>query len=86
MRIPQRRDNAFLGNPGDMAYGIEAVYTLSFLVMFISHVIIILAWSGFSIWWLKHHPGDLQSAFVPLATVLAIEVSFWCLPGLSRDE
>lgn len=83
MRIPRKKSefDIMAGNPGDLAYGIEAVYALSFPIIFIYHMLSILAWSGFWVWWLKTHPNDLQNASIPTMAYLAILASFWVLPA-----
>jgi hypothetical protein len=88
MRIPRKKVefDTSSGQPGTRVYGIEAVYSLSFFVVFVSHVAMILSMVAVSIWWQVHHPGDLQNAFTPLATILAIMASFWCLPGRGREN
>jgi len=79
-RIPKRK--AFMAEqPGDVAYGIEAAYALSALMMFSYHAIPLLGWGGFSFWWLRHHPEDLQNAFVPPVMLLALFAAFWSYPG-----
>ncbi|KAF2733226.1 hypothetical protein EJ04DRAFT_553481 [Polyplosphaeria fusca] len=82
-RIP-RRNAEFetkSGQPGEIAYGIEAVYLLSFPTVFVYHLLSLLALLGFWLWWLKQHPDDLQNASVPTMVFLAIVASFWVLPG-----
>jgi len=83
MRIPRKRAkfDTLSGNPGEGVYGIEAVYLLSAATVFVTHVTLMLGMVAFSGWWLKRYPGDLQGAFVPLVTTLAIIASFWTLPG-----
>jgi len=71
-------------NAGDIAYGIEAVYTASAVMMFWYHAVPVFGWGCFSFWWLRHHPDDLQNAFIPLVTFLAIVAAFWSYPGSGR--
>lgn len=87
-RIPSRTSAAFdpkAAQPGEVAYGLEAVHVLSFPMVFFYHSVSILAWFGFWIWWLEGHPNDLQNASVPMMVFLGIIASFWVLPGRKRD-
>ncbi|KAH3951285.1 hypothetical protein HBH98_084360 [Parastagonospora nodorum] len=82
-RIPRKKAeyDTKTGTPGDYAFGLEAVYVLSFPTVFAYHTLSILGWSGFWIWWLKQHPNDLQNASVPTMVFMGIIASFWVLPG-----
>jgi hypothetical protein len=86
-RIPRKSAefDTKVGQPGEVAYGIEAVYVLSFPIVFIYHTMSILAWSGFWIWWLRDRPNDLQNASIPTMVFLGIVASFWALPGHRND-
>jgi hypothetical protein len=86
-RIPKKKAmfDTQIGTPGEYAFGIEAVYVLSFPVVFLYHTLSILAWSGFWIWWLDKHPNDLQNASVPTMVFMGIVASFWVLPGRERS-
>lgn len=82
-RIPRKKAefDTKAGEPGDVAFGIEAVYVLSFPIVFVYHSLLLLALFGFWLWWLKHHPDDLQNASVPTMVFLGIVGSFWLLPA-----
>lgn len=92
MRIPRKKTefDTMAGDPGDpedsggsgnLAYGIEAVYTLSFPIIFIYHLLSVIAWSGFWAWWLARHPNDLQNASGPMLAYFVILASLWVIPA-----
>jgi hypothetical protein len=86
-RIPRKKSifDAKAEQPGEVAYGIEAVYTLSFPVVFIYSALLFLPWIGFWRWWLENNPNDLQNASVPTMVFFAIFATFWALPGRRTD-
>ncbi|KAH7118925.1 hypothetical protein B0J11DRAFT_591405 [Dendryphion nanum] len=85
-KIPKKRVrfDPQAGDPGDVAYGIEAVYALSFTVVLSYHTLSILAWSGFWVYWLENHPNDLQNASVPTMVFLGVVASFWGVLMMNR--
>jgi hypothetical protein len=85
MRIPKKKTK-FDAVTEEVAFGMEAVYTISFLMVFVYHSLSIVALSGFVAWWLHHHPGDLQNASIPPMAFLAIVASFWALPGRGNNS
>jgi hypothetical protein len=67
---------------GTVAWGLEADYALSFAYMAVYHVVPLLAAFAFWAYWLVKHPGDLQTAAVPLLTVLALFAVMWVPFGI----
>lgn len=82
-RIPRKKSafNISWSQPGEVAFGIEADYALSFAILFIYHVVFIFSALGFWVYWLRNHPDDLQNASVPTFTVLGLLGAFWGLLG-----
>jgi hypothetical protein len=69
----------------DVAWGIEADYSMSFLIIAIYHLILLLAGFGFWIYWLVYHPGDWQNASVPTLTTMGLMAVFWVPFGHSHS-
>ena len=63
----------------DVAWGIEADYALSFLLLSIYHLVPLLSSFGFWIHWLVRHPGDWKNASVPTLSTIALMAVF-CVP------
>jgi hypothetical protein len=61
----------------DVAWGIEADYALSFLLLTVYHLIPLLSGFGFWIYWLVYHPGDWHNASVLFLTTVALMAVFW---------
>jgi hypothetical protein len=66
------------------AWGIQAQYAISFIHVFIYHMLILAAPTGFWVWWQKRHPDDLQNASTPLATVIVLISLFWSTTGIFK--
>jgi len=82
-RIP-RKESAFSvyqSRSGDVAFGLEADYLLSFIVLFMYHHMDLFPAFSFWVYWLRNHPNDLQNAFVPDFTLLGIIGACWGLFG-----
>jgi hypothetical protein len=82
-RIP-RKESAFSvdqSRSGDVAFGLEADYSLSFAILFMYHVTVLFPAFSFWIYWLRNHPNDLQNASVPAFTLLGIIGACWGLFG-----
>ena len=62
---------------GEVAFGLEADYNVSFLYVLIYHMLLIVPAFGFWIFWLMTNPGNLQNASVPFFTVLSAIGLFW---------
>ena len=79
-RIPKKKTQFDLISGigcGEVAFGLEADYNVSFLYVLIYHMLLIIPAIGFWVFWLLNHPGDLQNASVPFFTVLSITGLFW---------
>jgi len=77
-KLPKLKDlSTPLRTTDDVAFGLEADYMLSLRILAAYHILTIV--SAFVFWgyWMARHPGDLQSASVPLMTVLALIMVFW---------
>lgn len=70
-----------LGRAGEVAFGLEADYSLSFAILSVYHVVLIFLAFGFWIYWLNKYPNDLQNASVPSFIVFALMTTFWGLFG-----
>jgi hypothetical protein len=66
-------------------FGIQANYMLSLARMIMYHVIPILSGFAFWVYWLKHHPSDLQNASVPVFTIGMLLGTSWALLGKHMD-
>ncbi|KAL4947835.1 hypothetical protein BDW69DRAFT_177632 [Aspergillus filifer] len=75
---------SMLGRPGEVAFGLEADYSLSFAILSAYHVLLIFLAFGFWIYWLKNHPNDLQNASVPVFTVCTLMTTFWGIFGINH--
>lgn len=78
-RIPKKKSDFDVTSDdlGDVAWGLEADYAISFAFLAIYHFVPLLAALAFWIYWLTVHPGDFQNAAVPFLTVLALFAAFW---------
>jgi hypothetical protein len=82
-RIPRRKQDIedLLKAGAGVAFGIEADYMLSLVILVAYHLTAILPAFAFWSFWLSAHPGDWQNASVPLLTVLALITVFWVMAG-----
>jgi hypothetical protein len=79
-RIPKRDREFFYNNTykgREPMWGLFAERRISFLRVLLWSSAILVGGLIFFIWWLSNHPGDLQNAIVPIATVSALMGWFW---------
>ena len=85
--LPRRRRKWEIGRDTetDEAWGLNAVFGLSFFTVLIYHLLIFTAPLGFWSFWIARHPGDWQNASVPLFAAAVLLNLFW-LPFGFRYE
>lgn len=82
-RIPKRKVEVETKiNRREDVWGLQARYAISFFRVLIYHCLILGGAVAFWAWWLVKHPGDLQSAAVPLTTCLTLLSLFWSSAGI----
>jgi hypothetical protein len=70
----------------DFAWGIEAAYTISFLLVSTYHLVPILSALCFWAYWLNGHPEDWQNACVPFLATVALMAVLWVPMGIHYSQ
>lgn len=68
----------------EFAWGLQAVYRISFVSVLIYHLLILAGPFAFWGWWQSRHPDDLQNAAVPLTTVPVLLSMFYSMSGVLK--
>jgi hypothetical protein len=82
-RIP-RKESAFSvdqSRSGDVAFGLEAEYSWSLIVLLMYLLMVWFLLFGFWVYWLRNHPNDLQNASVPTVLLLTFVNVYWQISG-----
>lgn len=72
------------GNNSESSWGIQAQHAISALRVVLYHLVILASIFGLWVCWMVTHPGDLQNAAVPLATVIMLLSLFWGSAGILK--
>lgn len=70
----------------EFVWGLQAQHVVSFLRVLFYHCLILSGPLGFWAWWLVKHPGDLQSAAVPVTSILGLLSLFWSTAGILKGS
>jgi hypothetical protein len=68
----------------ESAWGLQAHFSISAMLVFIYHLLMIAGAVAFWGWWELRHPGDLQNATVPLSIVAVFLSLFWSSTGVLK--
>ncbi len=83
--IPKRKTPLAVGTFGrEHAWGIQAQHSISVTHVVLYHFLIIAGILGFWGWWQARHPSDVQSAAVPVTTMLGLFSLFWSSAGFFK--
>jgi len=86
-RIPKRKSEVESKiNGREEVWGLQAQHAISFVRVLVYHCLILGGPIAFWAWWLVKHPGDLQSAAVPLSTCLTLLSLFWSSAGILKGS
>jgi hypothetical protein len=84
-RIPKRKAALELRvSTIEPAWGLQAQFSISAATIAIYHFVIFAGAFGFWGWWEARHPGDLQSATVPLSITAVLISLFWSSTGVLK--
>lgn len=84
-RIPKRKHALELKlGTREFAWGLQAQYSISLILMVFYHILIFLGTFGFWAWWQATHPDDLQNASTPLTVVALFLSLFWSSSGVLK--
>lgn len=77
-RIP-KRNGAFALEAGgrEFVWGILAQHSISYILVFMYHALVLAGLFAFWIWWQVRHPGDMQNATVPVMVFVALLSLVW---------
>ena len=81
LRLIPKRDHGFqtsvhVGGREDM-WGLHAEFRISAAIVFVWQFTLTAAGWILRGWWLSGHPGDLQTAAVPISVIIACLTLFW---------
>lgn len=84
-RIPKKKTPISTGERHVAIWGLEARYCISCFHVILYHVLILIP--PFALWgvWMAKHPGDIQSASVPMTVVVAMISMFWSATGILKQ-
>ena len=86
-RIPKRRLEVEIKHDSrEHVWGIQSQHAISFLYVLFYHCVILGGAMAFWTWWLVRHPGDLQSAAVPVSVSLTLLSLFWSSAGILKGS
>ncbi len=86
-RIPKRKLQVEMKTDvREDLWGLQAQHAISFLGVLSYHCLILGGPIGFWAWWLVKHPGDLQSAAVPVTVSLTLLSLFWSSAGILKGS
>ena len=86
-RIPKRKANVEMETGGrEYVWGLQAQHAISFLFVLFYHLAVVGGPLFFWVWWLIQHPGDLQSAAVPLSILVTLLSLFWSSVGILKSS
>lgn len=86
-KIPKKNsrfDVSTLDPVEPIAFGMEADFVCSFLLMAMYYCIPVIGSAVFWTFWLVNNPGDWQNACVPLTTVLCLYGAIWSLHSMTK--
>jgi hypothetical protein len=61
----------------EFAWGLQAQYSISFVLMVLYHVLLFISAVGLWIWWQVKRSGDIQDATTPLFVIGLFISIFW---------
>lgn len=67
-------------------WGVQTTFAVSFSRIVAYHCVMVIGPFIFWAWWLSQHPGDLQSASVPLVIFLGALSLFWSVAGILTNK
>ncbi len=81
--MPRKITGPLPGTGRVWAYGLQADEAVApFKVAVLALVVYLLTTIPFVLWWLHHHPGDLQNAFIPTFYIAALMGTMMSVPGI----